>query len=123
MLEKLQNYGVYCVFDGATQQYGLPFVASNKEEAIRECVSTFLTVDDVVLTDIKVFEIGEYEPVKGIITGYPVDSRFMVCDSDTLVKKIIQVRTDLDTMRKEAYAELDELKKIRAEIDKPKEVK
>lgn len=119
----LMNYGVYSVYDCATEQYGLPFVANNKEEAIRECVSTFLGVDDVVLTDMSIFEIGEYNPVDGIITGYPADSRFKVCDSDTLIKKITQVRIDLDALKKKAYAELDELKKIRAEMDKPKEVK
>ena len=122
-MSDLMNYGVYVVRDGATQQYGLPFVANNKEEAIRECVSTFLSVDDVVLTDMSVYEIGEYNPVDGIITGYPKDSHFKVCDSDTLIKKITQVRIDLDALKKEAYAELDELKKLRAEMDKPKEVK
>lgn len=123
MLEKLQNYGVYSVYDGATEQYGLPFVAENKEAAIREFVSTFLGVDDVVLTDMSIFEIGEYNPVDGIITGYPSDSRFKVCDSDILIKKITQVRVDLDALKKEAYAELDELKKLRAEMNKPQEVK
>lgn len=120
-MSDLMNYGVYVVYDGATEQYGLPFVAENKEAAIRECVSTFLTVDDVVLTDMSIFEIGEYEPVKGIITGYSLDSRFLVCDSDTLIKKITQVRIDLDALKKEAYAELDEFKKFRAEINSPKE--
>ena len=122
-MSNLMNYGVYVVYDDSTEQYGLPFVAENKEAAIRECVSTFLTVDDNVLTDMSIFEIGEYEPVKGIITGYPTDSRFLVCDSDTLIKKIIMVRTDLDAIRKEAYVELDELKKIRSEINKSTEDK
>ncbi len=122
-MSNLMNYGVYVVYDDATEQYGLPFVAENKESAIREFVSTFLSVDDNVLTDMSIFEIGEYEPVKGIITGYPTDSRFLVCDSDTLIKKIIMVRTDLDAIRKEAYAELDELKKIREDFNKSMEDK
>ncbi len=122
-MSDLMNYGVYVVYDDATEQYALPFVAENKEAAIRECVSTFLSVDDNVLTDMSIFEIGEYDPVKGIITGYPIDSRFLVCDSNTLIKKIIMVRTDLDAIRKEAYAELDELKKIHADINKSMEDK
>lgn len=122
-MSDLMNYGVYVVYDASTEQYGLPFVADNKEAAIRECVSTFLTVDDVVLTDMSIFEIGEYEPVKGIITGYPTDSRFLVCDSNTLIKKITMVRIDLEALKKEAYSELDELKKIHAEINKSMEDK
>lgn len=122
-MSDLMNYGVYVVYDDATEQYGLPFVAENKEAAIRQFVSTFLSIDDNVLTDMSIFEIGEYEPVKGIITGYSSDSRYLVCDPDTLIKKIIMVRTDLDAIRKEAYAELDELKKIHSEINKPTEDK
>lgn len=120
-MSDLMNYGVYVVFDSATEKYGLPFVANNKEEAIRECVSTFLNVDDVVLTDMSIFEIGEFNPVDGIITGYPKDSHFLVCGSDVLIKKITQVRADLDALKKEAYAELDEFRKIKKEMNKPKE--
>lgn len=122
-MSDLMNYGVYVVYDDATEQYGLPFVAENEKAAIRQCVSTFLSVDNNVLTDMSIYEIGVYDPVKGVITGYPIDSRFLVCDSDELIKKIIMVRTDLDALKKQAYAELDELKKIRSEMDKPMEVK
>lgn len=120
-MSDLMNYGVYVVYDDATEQYGLPFVAENKEAAIRQFVSTFLHVNDNVLTDMSIFEIGEYDSVKGIITGYSIDSRFLVCDPDTLIKKTIMVRTDLDAIRKEAYAELDELKKLYSETNIPKE--
>lgn len=122
-MSDLMNYGVYVVYDDATEQYGLPFVAENKEAAIREFVSTFLSIDDNVLTDMSIFEIGQYDPVRGIISGYSIDSRFLVCDSDILIKKIIQVRADLDAIRKEAYEELDEFRKIKEEMNKPKEVK
>ena len=39
MLENIENFGVYVVYDVCTEKYGLPFVALNKAEAIRSCVS------------------------------------------------------------------------------------
>ncbi len=123
MLENIENFGVYVLYDDCTEKYGLPFVAINKEEAIRSCVSEFLSIDNNVLTDMRLYEIGQFYHDDGTIEGYPSDSHFLVCDSDELIKKIIQVRTDLDAIRKEAYAELEEFKKIRENMNKSMEDK
>lgn len=120
-MSDLMNYGVYVVYDDATEQYGIPFVAESIDAAIRECVCTFMSVDDVVLSDMRIFEIGEYEPVKGIITGYSIDSRYFVCDSDTLIKRVNQARSYLERVRNDAISELDELKKLKTEKDIIKE--
>lgn len=120
-MENQINYGIYVLYDSMSEAYGLPFVAPNKEVALRNSVSAFLSVDENALRDFKLFEIGQFDIEAGEVDGYPTGSSILVYDSDDILKKIIETRKTIEQARDEAWKELVELKKLKEEMNKPKE--
>lgn len=121
-MENQINYGIYVLYDSMSEAYGLPFVAPNKEVALRNSVSAFLSVDDNALRDFKLFEIGQFDIESGEVDGYPTGSSILVYDSDVILKKIIETRKTIEQARDDAWKELVELKKLKDSIKKNKEV-
>ena len=120
-MENKINYGIYVLYDAMSKAYGLPFVAPNHETALRNCVSSFLSVDENALRDFKLFEIGQFDIEAGEVDGYPTGSSILIYDSDAILKKIIETRTTIEQARDEAWKELVELKKLKDQMNKPKE--
>lgn len=122
-MENKINYGIYVLYDSMSEAYGLPFVAPNKEVALRNCVSSFLSVDENALRDFKLFEIGQFDIEAGEVDGYPTGSSILVYDSDVILKKIIETRKNLEIVQNQAWKELCELKNLKEKMNKPKEDK
>lgn len=110
-METRLNYGVYVVYDNASEQYGLPFVADNNEVALRNVVSTIIELDDNVIMDFELIEIGQYDPVNGNIDGYQLHSS--IASPRDILMKVHHCREELDVIKKQALHELDELKKLK----------
>lgn len=121
-MENKINYGVYVLYDALSEGYGLPFIAPSKEVALRYCISPFLSVDEHALRDFKLYEIGQYDIEVGEVDGYPTGSSVLVYDSDDILKKIIETRESLETIKNQAWKELCELRKIKENMNKPEEV-
>lgn len=113
MMENSLNYGVYVLFDRATDEYGLPFVAPNMSVAIRTSVSTMISLDDNVIQDFELIEIGQFDKDAGVIEGYPSDSFVSAAFPETLLAKVYQTREDLDKIKELALSEYEELKKLK----------
>ena len=122
-MENKINYGIYVLYDSMSEAYGLPFVAPNKEVALRNSVSAFLSVDENALRDFKLFEIGQYDIESGEVDGYPTGSSILVYDSDEILKKIIETRKTIEEVQNQAWKELCELRNLKEQMNKPKEVK
>ena len=81
------NLGVYSIYDESLEQFGFPFIAENDFQVLRKCSSDFILYDDVVLSDVKVFEIGEFDPKTGEIHGYSKDSFYLSCTGTDILAK------------------------------------
>ncbi len=122
-MENAINYGIYVLYDSMSEAYGLPFVAPNKEVALRNSVSAFLSVDENALRDFKLFEIGQFDIEAGEVDGYPTGSSILVYDSDEILKKIIETRKTIEEVQNQAWKELCELRNLKEQMNKPKEDK
>lgn len=120
-MENKVNYGVYVLYDALSEAYGLPFIAPSKEVALRSCIAPFLSVDEHALSDFKLYEIGQYDIEVGEVDGYVTGSSVLVYDSDDILKKIIETRESLETIKNQAWKELCELRKIKENMNKPEE--
>ncbi len=120
-MENKINYGVYVLYDSLSEAYGLPFIAPSKEVALRNCISPFLSVDEHALRDFKLYEIGQYDIDGGEVDGYPTGSSVLVYDSDDILKKIIETRQTLETIRNQAWKDICELKNLKEQMNKSKE--
>lgn len=110
-MENKLNFGVYVLFDHATENYGLPFVADNNEVALRNVVSSIIHLDDNVIMDFELIEIGQYDSANGNIDGYQLHTS--IASSRDILIKVHHCREELDEIKKKALQELEELKKLK----------
>lgn len=115
-MENEMNYGVYVLYDYSTEKYGLPFVAVSTENALRSVVSSIIHLDDNVINDFGLFEIGQYDIENAKIIGN--DLHISVAGGDFILKKVYQAREDLEAIKKDALAEYEELRKLKMEVKK-----
>ena len=107
------NLGVYSMYDESLEQFGFPFIAENDSQVLRKCVSDFILYDDVVLSDVKVFEIGEFDPKTGEIHGYSKDSFHLSCTGTDILSKIKSYRIKIKEAEDLAEKEILELRKLK----------
>ena len=107
------NCGVYSIYDESLDQFGFPFIAENDLEVLRKCASDFILYDDVVLSDIKVFEIGQFDPKTGKIEGYSIDSFYLSCTGIDILAKIKSYRIKIKEAEYLAQKDIDELKNLK----------
>ena len=107
------NYGVYSIYDESLEQFGFPFIAENDSQALRKCVSDFILFDDVVLSDVKVFEIGQFDPLTGKIDGYSKDSFHLSFTGTDILSKIKSYRIKIKEAEDLARKDIDELQKLK----------
>lgn len=107
------NCGVYSIYDESLEQFGFPFIADNDSQALRKCVSDFILFDDVVLSDVKVFEIGEFDPMTGEIHGYPKDSFNLSFTGTDILAKIKSYRIKIKEAEDLARKDIEELSKLK----------
>ncbi len=108
------NYGVYSMYDETMEQFGFPFIAENDSQVLRKCAADFLLYDDVVLSDVKVFEIGQFDPITGKIDGYSKDSYHLSCTGTDILAKIKSYRIKIKEAEDLARKEIDELKNLKS---------
>ncbi len=113
MLENGVNFGVYSIHDETLEQFGPPFIAENDSQVLRKCAADFILYDDVVLSDIKVFEIGQFDPKTGEIHGYSKDSFRLSCTGTDVLSKIKSYRIKIKDAEDLARKDIDELKKLK----------
>lgn len=107
------NLGVYSMYDETLEQFGFPFIAENDSQVLRKCASDFILYDDVVLSDVKVFEIGEFDPVTGEIHGYSKDSFHLSCTGTDILSKIKSYRIKIKEAEELAEKDIQELRKLK----------
>lgn len=107
------NCGVYSMYDESLEQFGFPFIAENDSQVLRKCASDFILYDDVVLSDIKVFEIGEFDPKTGEVHGYPKDSFHLSCTGTDILAKIKSYRIKIREAEDLARKDIEELQKLK----------
>lgn len=110
-MENKLNFGVYVLYDHATENYGLPFVANNNDVALRNVVSSIIHLDDNVIMDFELIEIGQYDSDNGKIDGYQLHSS--IASPRDILTKVHHCREELDEIKKKALQELEELKKLK----------
>ncbi len=107
------NFGVYSVYDETLDKFGFPFIAENDSQVLRKCASDFILYDDVVLSDIKVFEIGQFDPLTGKIDGYSKDSFHLSCTGTDILAKIKSYRIKIKEAEELAEKDIQELQKLK----------
>ncbi len=110
---ELINCGVYSIYDETLEQFGFPFIAENDSQVLRKCASDFILYDDVVLSDVKVFEIGEFDPKTGEIHGYPKDAFHLSCTGTDILAKIKSYRIKIREAEDLARNDIEELQKLK----------
>ncbi len=107
------NFGVYSIYDESLEQFGFPFIAENDSQVLRKCASDFILYDDVLLSDVKVFEIGEFDPKTGEIHGYSKDSFYLSCTGVDILAKIKSYRIKIKEAEDLATKEIADLQKLK----------
>ena len=107
------NLGVYSIYDEGLEQFGFPFIAENDSQVLRKCASDFILYDDVVLSDVKVFEVGEFDPITGEIHGYSKDGFHLSCTGTEILAKIKSYRIKIKDAEDLARKDIDELSKLK----------
>ncbi len=110
---ELVNYGVYSIYDETLEQFGFPFIAENDSQVLRKCASDFILYDDVVLSDIKVYEIGQFDPKTGKIDGYSAPY-YLSCTGSDILAKIKSYRIKIKEAEDLAEKEVLELRNLKA---------
>ncbi len=105
--------GVYSIYDETLEQFGFPFIAENDSQVLRKCASDFILYDDVVLSDVKVFEVGQFDPKTGEIQGYPKDSFHLSCTGTDILAKIKSYREKIKEAEDLAEKEISELRNLK----------
>ncbi len=106
------NLGVYSMYDETLEQFGFPFIAENDSQVLRKCAADFLLYDDVVLSDIKVYEIGQFDCKTGKIDGYS-QPYYLSCTGSDILAKIKSYRIKIKEAEDLARKDIDELKKLK----------
>ncbi len=106
------NCGVYSIYDETLEQFGFPFIAENDSQVLRKCASDFILYDDVVLSDIKVFEIGQFDPKTGKIDGYS-QPYYLSCTGSDILAKIKSYRIKINEAEELARKDIEELQKLK----------
>ena len=107
------NFGVYSMYDESLNQFGFPFIAENDSQVLRKCAADFILYDDVVLSDVKVFEIGQFDPLTGKIDGYSTDSFHLSCTGTDILAKIKSYRIKINEAEDLARKDIEELQKLK----------
>lgn len=110
---ELVNFGVYSMYDESLEQFGFPFIAENDSQVLRKCAADFILYDDVVLSDVKVFEVGDFDPKTGEIHGYPKDGFHLSCTGTDILAKIKSYRIKIKEAEDLAEKEIVELQKLK----------
>ncbi len=114
MLDKeFVNLGVYSIYDESLEKFGFPFVAENDAVALKRCASDFIPFDDVVVSDLKVFEVGQFDPTTGLIEGYSKDSIHLVFTGVDILSKIKFFRGKIKEAEEFAENDIRELLKLK----------
>ncbi len=107
------NAGVYSIYDESLEQFGFPFIAENDSQVLRKCAADFILYDDVVLSDVKVFEVGQFDPRTGEIHGYPKDGFHLSCTGTDILAKIKSYRIKIREAEDLARKDIDELQMLK----------
>ncbi len=111
------NACVYSIYDETLEQFGFPFIAENDSQVLRKCASDFILYDDVVLSDVKVFEIGEFDPMTGEIHGYPKDAFHLSCTGVDILAQIKSYRKKIKEAEDLAEKQISALKQIKDSME------
>lgn len=106
------NLGVYSIYDESLEQFGFPFIAENDQQVLRKCASDFILYDDVVLSDIKVYEIGQFDPKTGKIDGYCLPF-YLSCTGTDILAKIKSYRLKIKEAEDLAEKQISELMNLK----------
>ena len=78
------EYGLYCIYDAATNIYGIPMAQTNDAEAIRSFAHESMKKESIWNShpsDFVMYKIGVYNSSDGMITTYGAPDR-ICCATD-----------------------------------------
>lgn len=79
----MKYLSIYCIFDSASGEYGLPFFAHNEIVAERQACLSLNSLPLEYWTDFELLHLGSFECSSGKIEGF--DSPVVHCDGKELV--------------------------------------
>lgn len=113
-MENKVNVGIYVIFDKVVGNYGLPFCAENDAVALRNFMARYLFLDDSLISDFSVIEVGQYDGETGKVEGYQPGSFREVYPGEVLLKEVLIKRDELNEIQTIAQQEIDDLMKLKA---------
>lgn len=103
-------FGVYVILDLKSEEYGVPFVAPNDVLAKRSICTELLGVSDVIISDLRLLEIAQYNSETAMIESYHGDTIdkpnfYTVADGDDLLNEVCAYRDIIRTAKNEVEKE------------------
>lgn len=103
------NFGIYCVYDSKSEEYGVPFVSPNDVLAKRTICTELMGTSDVIIKDLSLVEIAQYNTDTAVIQPYvdPNGATNYVCVAlgDELLSEVLDYREIINKARKEVEKE------------------
>ena len=82
------EYGLYCIYDCATEFYGIPMAQENDATAMRSFAHEAMKTESIWNShpqDFILYKVGVYNSNDGIITTYGAPDR--ICSAKDFVRK------------------------------------
>lgn len=97
------NFGCFVVKDIKSEEFGVPFFSPSVEVAKRSICADLIRTTDIIINDLRLFEIAQYDTESASISSY--DNYVVVADGDELVKTVNEFRDILSKAKEEIEKE------------------
>lgn len=99
------NFGIFIILDKASEQYGLPFVQPTVRALKRNIAIDMIDASDLILKDLQVFEVGQYDQHEGVIETYGKQEYIPVLSGEEILQEVKDCRKIIDTMKEQVIDE------------------
>lgn len=99
------NFGIFIIFDKSSEEYGLPFVQPTIKALKRNCAIDLLHTSDLIIKDLQVFEVGQYDRQNGVIETYGKQEYIPVLSGEEILQEVKECRNILETAFEEVEKE------------------
>lgn len=99
------NFGIFIIFDKASEEYGLPFVQPTIKSLKRNVAIEMLHASDLIIKDLQVFEVGQYDRQNGVIESYGKQEYIPVLNGEEILQEVKECRNILETAFEEVEKE------------------
>jgi hypothetical protein len=108
--KKSQNYGIYLIYDKLAELYGLPFVAPTNDIALRTTAIEFAGTSSMAVSDINIYEVGQFCKETGELEVYPKGSEILVATAEDILDEVERLKSFVESVREKIENESQEKK-------------